>query len=90
MTLGWHYTKLSLSSSLLLSFSGMCFVFLYLSFCRFCFVLFSCSRWSFVDVRLIFSCPADHLLLLDFFLILSLISLTTADGPHHYHPACGH
>ena len=26
----------------------------------FCFVLFSCSRWSFVDVPLIFSSPADH------------------------------
>ena len=28
----------------------------------FCFVLFSCSRWSFVedDVPVIFSCPADH------------------------------
>ena len=27
MARGWHYTKLSLSSALLLSFSGMCFVF---------------------------------------------------------------
>ena len=26
----------------------------------FCFVLFSSSRWSFVDVPLLFSCPADH------------------------------
>ena len=27
MARGWHYTKLSLSSVLLLSFSGICFVF---------------------------------------------------------------
>ena len=33
-------------------------------FC-FCFVLFSCARWSFVDVPLIFSCPADHVRLPD-------------------------
>ena len=32
MARGWHYTKLSLSSTFLLSFSGMC------TFCRFCFV----------------------------------------------------
>ena len=50
MAWGWQYTKLFLSSSLLLSFPGMCFVF--------CFVL--CSRWSFVDASLIFSCPEDH------------------------------
>ena len=30
---GWHYTKLSLSSALLLFFSGMCFALLLLSFC---------------------------------------------------------
>ena len=44
-------TKLSLSSALLLYFSGMCIMLLFLSFCRFSFVslcLF-CSRWSFVD-----------------------------------------
>ena len=33
---------------------------------RFCLFLFYfhhiCSRWSFVDVQLIFSCPADHVL----------------------------
>ena len=41
MARGWHYTKLSLSSTLLY-FSGMCFVLSILSFCRFClvFVLF--------------------------------------------------
>ena len=59
----WYYTKLSLSSAFL-SFSGMCFVLLLVSFCRFlfCFVLllFSCSRWSFIDVPLIFTYPADH------------------------------
>ena len=32
MVRGWHYTKLSLSSALLLSFSGMCSVFCYCSF----------------------------------------------------------
>ena len=48
MARGQHYTKLSLSNALLLFFSGMCFVLLlFLSFCRFCFVLFSCTRWSF-------------------------------------------
>ena len=62
MARGWHYTKLSLSSALLLSFSGMCILLLFLSFCRSCFVfvVFFGSRWSFVDVPLIFSCPADH------------------------------
>ena len=37
-----------------------CFVPFFLSF-----VLFTCSRWSFVDVPFIFSCPADHVLLPD-------------------------
>ena len=32
MARGWHYTKLSLSSALLLSFSGMCNVVLFLLF----------------------------------------------------------
>ena len=56
MARGWHYTKLSLSSALLLSFFLACA----LCFCSFLFVvfvLFSCSRfgaWSFVDVPLIF------------------------------------
>ena len=38
-------------------------------FCPFLFVCFLflclCSRWNFVDVPLIFSCPADHVLLPD-------------------------
>ena len=51
MARGWRYTKLSLSGALLLYFFGMCIVFLFLYFCRFCFVvLLSCPRWSFVDV----------------------------------------
>ena len=37
--------------------SGICFLFLFLLFLSF---LFVCSRWSFVDVPLIFSCPEDH------------------------------
>ena len=39
---------------------GICF-FCFLSFLFVVFVLFllSCSRWSFVDIPLIFSCPAD-------------------------------
>ena len=53
------YTKLSLSSPFLLSFSGMyvlcVFVPFFLSFLFL--ILFSCSRWSFLDVPLIFSCP---------------------------------
>ena len=34
----------------------------YIPFCSYylVFALFLCSRWSFVDVSLIFSCPADH------------------------------
>ena len=35
MARGWHHTKLSLSSALLLSFPGMCFVLMFLSFCHF-------------------------------------------------------
>ena len=49
MARGWHYMKLSLSSALLLYFSGMCILLLFLSFCRFSFVfccVFSYSRWS--------------------------------------------
>ena len=39
MARGWHYTKLSLSSALLLSFSGMCiFIIVHFSFLSFCFV----------------------------------------------------
>ena len=63
MARGWRYAKLSLSSALRLSFSGMCILFCY--FCSFLFVVFClfmfffCSHWSFVDVPLIFFCPAD-------------------------------
>ena len=62
MARGWHYTKLSLSSALLLSFYGICILLLFLSFCCFCFVslCFFCSCWSFVNVPLIIFCPADH------------------------------
>ena len=62
MARGWQYAKLSLSSALLLSFSGMCVLLLFLFVVVFVlfFVLFFCSRWSFVDVPLIFSCPAAH------------------------------
>ena len=42
----------------------LCYCFVLLFFCRFClfYVLFLIlySRWSFVDVPLIFSCSADH------------------------------
>ena len=34
--------------------------FLFVVFTLFLFVLFLCSRWSFVDVPLLFSCSADH------------------------------
>ena len=63
------YTKLSLSMPFFYLFlaCALCFwrcvfgvVFLFLSFCRFVVFLFSCSRWSFVDVLLIFSRPADQ------------------------------
>ena len=59
---GWHYTKLSLSSALRLSFSGLCIMLLFLLFVVFVFVVvfFFRSRWSFADVPLIFFCPADH------------------------------
>ena len=33
MARGWHYVKLSLSSALLLSFSGVCILLLFFSFC---------------------------------------------------------
>ena len=62
MACGWHYTKLSLSRALL-SFSGMCILWLFLSFCRFCFVslcFYFWSRLSFVDVPMIIFCPADN------------------------------
>ena len=58
MARGWHYTKLSLSSALLLFFFShvLCLIvpFFLSPLSCFCFVLFSCSRWSFEDVPLIF------------------------------------
>ena len=49
------YTKLSQSSAPILSFAGMCFVLLFLSFCCFSFCsLFSCFRWSFEDFSSVF------------------------------------
>ena len=52
MARGWHYTKLSLSSAILLSFPGMCFVFkekkLFLSFAVFCFVFVLFCFYAFV------------------------------------------
>ena len=67
MARGWHYTRLSLWSALVLSFFWhvLCVtVLFFLSFCLFVLFLFSCSRWSIVDddddVPLTFSCPADH------------------------------
>ena len=44
MARGWHYTKLSLSSTLLLSFYGMCFMLLSIFFVVFVLFLFSCFR----------------------------------------------
>ena len=67
----WQCTKLSLSSALLVSFSDMLCIFCYCFFLLVVFVLFysfvvcnlfCCSRWSFVDVPLIFFFPADHVL----------------------------
>ena len=46
MARGWHYTNLSLLSALLLFFFGMCFVLLFLSFCRFCFVFYFVTMFS--------------------------------------------
>ena len=62
MARGWHYAKLSLSSALRLSYSGMRILLCsFFSPCRFClFVFFFCSHGSFVDVPLIFVSPADH------------------------------
>ena len=44
---------------LLLFLIGFCFCFVFV-FVLFSF-MFSCSRWSFVNVLTIFSCPADHI-----------------------------
>ena len=68
MARGWHYTKLSLASALLLSFYGMCFVLLFApSFLSllFCFVMFFILLFILLSLELctcplIFFCPADH------------------------------
>ena len=52
MVRGWRYTELSPTSALLLSFSGMCLALLFLSFCRFCFVLVCISKLSLELCRL--------------------------------------
>ena len=51
-------TGISIDSILLLSLSFVVSIFVSLLVCFFCFCF--CSRWSFVDVPLIFFCPADH------------------------------
>ena len=81
MARGWHYIKLSLSSALLLSFSGMCILFLFLSFCRFFLFrcVFFCSRWSFVDVPLIFFCTADHVTDWQPRILLGIVEARTVD-----------
>ena len=59
MARGWRYTKLSLyieTSSSIIFWYVLCFI---VPFFLFLFS-FSCSPWSFVDVSLTFSCPADH------------------------------
>ena len=63
MARGWHYTKLSLSSALLLFFLWQVYSVIAPFFLSFLFsfrYVFFCSRWSFVDVPLIFFPPADH------------------------------
>ena len=47
MARGWYCTKLSLSSALLLCFSSVCFLLLFLSFCRFCFAFVFCFVFMF-------------------------------------------
>ena len=59
---GWHYAKLSLSSALRLSVSGMCILlFLFFSLCRFClFVFFLLLSLELGRCFSVFFCPADH------------------------------
>ena len=59
MARGWHYTKLSLPFFYLFLTCVLCyFSLLFVVFV--CFVAIFCSRWSFVDIPLVFFCPADH------------------------------
>ena len=69
MARGWHYTKLSLSSAPLLSFSGMRIFIIVPFFCRFCFVslCFFCFLFLILLSLELFRCssdlflsPADH------------------------------
>ena len=62
MAHGLHYAKLSLSSALRLSFFWQVyFVSCYIYFLKIPFsVVFVCLCLCFVDVPLIFFCPADH------------------------------
>ena len=50
------YQTLSIECPYSIFFWHMCRLFCYYYFL----VFFFCSRWSFVDVPLIFFCPADH------------------------------
>ena len=59
MARGWHYTKLSLSSALLLSFFWQVYFVIAPFFLPFS-VSFRYVGAFFVDVPLTFSCPADH------------------------------
>ena len=61
MARGWHYTKLSIECLSSIFFWHVYFVIVpfFLSFLL-CFVAFFCSRRRFLDVPLIFFCPADH------------------------------
>ena len=60
MARGWHFTKLSLSSALLLYFSGMCFVLYLYIYIHIYYLCFSVPSLELVDVPLTVSCPADH------------------------------
>ena len=70
----------------------MCFFWVIAPFFFFFFLFFSCSRWSFVDVSLIFSCPADHVpgwqprILLDVVEAQSVIMKNTQTYTHN--PTC--
>ena len=61
MARGWHYTKLSLSSALLLSFSGMCILFIVPFFLSFfsCFLL--CFSLLSLELSVVLSCDEGGL-----------------------------
>ena len=61
MARGWRYTKLSLSSALLLFFSGMCVVLLFLFFVvLFCFVFVVMLSLELCRYFSDLSSPVDH------------------------------